>query len=463
MKSCVPHRRIQLRTLWSFFLIVVLFGCSAIGQATATNSCAALQEREEAGSEFVFNVFDQLKKDFYDPDSLKPVELFNASLDGLAKHLKSKNLNFSPEKIPADSDYPAVKAKFAAEFGKAGKLAAGIVLEKHELAFTAAHMLLAAVGDSHTSFIEPKLWDTEKKETSGAAMFSGISVSLRKLEDNFFCCDWVFPDGPADKAGVKRFDRIVLVNGEPAGNDTAKLAERIRGLRGTEVKLTIERNNERKEFSIKRGDIIQPSTSETVIKDGSHSFGYLHIYSFMLENSWKETLRHAMFKEGVDKVGGFIIDLRGNPGGYLHVLEKILQVFLEAGTKCFVTKNTSGESEFIVPIGPMTRLPLVVLVDESSASASEIMSGVLQEQGRAVIVGKKTAGAVSVGQRVELPFESAMSVAVYQFFTAKGKKLEKEGVTPDVAVENTKDDITKGRDVQLERAVETLKEKVKKE
>lgn len=436
--------------LFAGLVVVSESGLSRVHQAAP---------QEQTGAEFVFEAHKQLVKNFYAPAELKAPKLFNAGLEGIEKLLKSKGVDFTAYRIAEDESDEDARLQFGGEFSRAARIAKEkeAQLEQHAFAFTATEGMLESVGDSHTGFFPPKQWAEEKKQRSGEVVFAGIGVRIKKLEDNLFYFDAVFPEGPAAKAGVERFDRLTAVDGQPAGNDLVKIVERIRGEKGKEVELEIARKGEPRKFKFKRDDISMPSTDMRVVKVGDDAFGHLTVYSFLPLHVTLETLRHVTVTGGEKKLKGFVIDLRGNGGGYIHILKRMLGIFLEADTECYTLKCASGDEPYKVFIGPVTRKPVVVLVDDGSASASEIFSGVLQEQKRAKVVGKKTAGAVSVAKTVELPHDAAMGVTVCQFFTAAGKKLEKEGVTPDVVVELTKDDILNGRDAQLNKAIEILK------
>ena len=145
------------------------------------------------------------------------------------------------------------------------------------------------------------------------------------------------------------------------------------------------------------------------------------------------------------------------------VLKMALDMFLEKGTPLFIIKDKSGQTIYWSEGQPLTRLATVVLIDDNSSSASEVAASALQENNRATIVGKKSSGAVGAGRNFELSHEAAMLVTTAQVFTSQGKKLEKEGVTPDVIVELKKEDVAQGKDGQLEKAIEVLKERIFKE
>lgn len=407
-------------------------------------------------------VYDQLKTNFYNPAKLNPATLFNSSLDGLSKYLKEKKVDFSPGKVAAGADEATSESVFTVEFEKAEKLASGVKLEPHELAFVASGWLLEAVDDSHTLFIDPKSLAEEKKRNSGQAMFAGIGVKIRRAEDGLFYCWEVLPDTPADKIGLKRFDRIIAVDGITVPAEIDYLVGLLRGEKCSEVVVTVLRNGKRLDFAVERDDIPSLVSRKELITSGKQHFGYLHLYTFAREEAFWVILNFVANSEIADNVDGYIIDLRNNLGGKLGVLEQIFYIFLNEGRDCYVVQNAKRRDTYTNPAGPLTNLPVVVLVNEGSASASEIFAAVMKEQGRAVVVGEKTAGAVNVSQNRLLPYGAAMQIAVDQFFTSGGAVLEKFGVRPDIWVEQTTKDFADARDAQLEKAIEVLKIQTKK-
>ncbi len=453
------RRLVKFRAFAAIAFVIILFGypVACNGQRPDVSQ---LQPKTEA--QFVFIVYGELKANFYNPANLDPAILFNSSLDGLAKYLKEKKVNFSPVKITAGADEATAKTVFETEFGKAENLASGIKLEPHELAFVASGWLLEVVDDSHTGFVSPKRWAESQKQISGKPMFAGIGATIKRTEDGFFYCINLFPGAPAEKAGLKRFDRIIAVDGISVPSETDDLIGLIRGEKCSEVVVTVLRNGKRMDFTVERNDIVVLISQEELITSGAQHFGYLHLYTFMRDEALGATLSLVVSGEGINKVDGYIVDLRNNSGGKLGVLEQILAIFLDGGKDCFVIQDAKHRETYTNPLGPLTDLPIVVLVNEGSASASEIFAAVMKEQGRAIVVGEKTAGAVSVSQNRLLPYGAAMQIAIAQFLTVKGTVLEKFGVRPDIRVEETAKDFAAARDAQLEKAIEVLKIQTKK-
>lgn len=415
---------------------------------------------EEAGSDFVTYIYEKLTDRFYDPSKLDKRKLFNAGLDGVAELLETKDLEFVPEKIPNDADPASAKAHFKREFERAQKLVKEkqITLAKSQLAFAAAEALLEAVGDSHTRFITAEDWAEERKMERGQSGYAGINVTVAKLEDGYFYIKDIFANGPASMAGLRRFDRIVMVDGQEAGNDIGKLIDRIRGPPASIVVILVERYGQKLEFKVKRAHIFVPVLESRVEEFDGRKISILTLRGFELSiTNHARHLGEAIIAEDRD---GVIIDLRGNPGGLLLVLDYMVNLFLEENLHIYTLKDQDQELVYRTEKPQASKLPMVVLIDEGSASASEIFSAILQEQGRATIVGEKSAGAVSVGRRMYLAHGAGMMVTVQQFFTAKGKPLEKNGVIPDERLELTREDIKRGRDAQMEKALEVLKKKI---
>lgn len=144
------------------------------------------------------------------------------------------------------------------------------------------------------------------------------------------------------------------------------------------------------------------------------------------------------------------------------VLDSLLELFLKNDTPTYILKGRGGQNKHFTKSPPATKAPLVILINEDSASAAEIFAAVLQENGRAEVVGAKSGGQVSVGMEIPLPYEAAILVTINEIFTAKNKKLEKVGVAPNAVVEFTRDDIVQAKDRQLEKALKVLKEKAGK-
>lgn len=408
--------------------------------------------------EFVAETHHQLLQEYVDPDSLDHPKLFNAALEKAAEVLKNEKIDFVYKKIADKTPLARAQDQFREQFSEALRLAnKAKSLKENELIFAAAAALLAAVGDSHTYFISPEGYQEYLKRRSGKAVYSGIGARIKKLEDNFFYLERVFPGGPAMEVGLERFDRIIAIDGKPVPPTAKEISSLVRGEKGTEVGLTIERNGSARTIKLKRDGITLPPTEYRIVRDNENSYGYILIYSFEWIATEMEVYSNiADLKRSGAK--GIIIDLRGNPGGNILSLNSTLALFLPSGTATFSLRGKDGVRNYQTKSSPLTDLPVVVLVDEESGSAAEVFAAVMQEWARATIVGKKSAGAVNAGIVFPLSRGAAAMITVDHLATAKGRVLENNGVNPDIVVELMKDDIQKAKDAQLEKAIEKLKQ-----
>lgn len=436
---------------WRFAFLALILSAGAWQQPNL-NALDLAQDDEDA--KFVFEVSDVLGNEFYDPAILNYPKFYNAALEQIAGELKKQNIEFKSDKINDKTALKDCKDHFAHEFGRAKNLVKGKKeFANHQLAFAAADGFLTAVDDSHTYFLDP-----EQYQSSEGGVYSGIGALLKKLEDNFYYLGRIYPNSPAEKTGLKRFDRLLEVDGRAIPNDASQIAKQIRGLGDTEVEITVERKGERLKFKIKRGTIMTPVFHGELIKTDDKILAYMQLEGFRIGASGE--LRRFILKAQKEGAKGFLLDLRGNPGGYLFEVDAVLEIFLKKDTPTYILKDKNSTEKRKTRSDPISESALVVLIDDDSGSGSEVCAALLQENGRATIVGEKSRGSVSVGQSYRLSFGAGMTVTVNQFFTAKGKKLEKEGVHPDIEIKFKKEDIFNARDAQLDRAIKVLKEKI---
>lgn len=389
-------------------------GLSTGSQCRADSRFAYSNSGSSDRSRFRFTeVYATLEKNFYNKTLDSPA-LLNASLDGLAKWLEAgPKVKFSPEKIIPGTDAKVSQAIFKAEFGKAEVAARAVKFdERHTLAFVASSALLYAVGDSHTGFMDPKAWEYFQRENFGKTLFAGIGALVRRTEDGLFYLSEVYPDTPADKAGLERFDRILAVDGISVPAELDYAVSMLRGDKCTEVNIAVLRKGKKLDFKVERNDITLPVAREGIIAIDGKRFSYLHLYSFSTPAAFHRTLEHVV-NMAMDKgVAGHIIDLRDNPGGRLDVLDAIFEIFLVSNRQCYFVQDEKGRYMHTTSRGQVDNLPVVVLVNEGSGSASEVFAAVMMEQGRAVTIGARTAGAVSVANQFELSYGSGMMVAI---------------------------------------------------
>lgn len=314
--------------------------------------------------------------------------------------------------------------------------------------------LASSLGDPYTTFFPP----AESKIFQGAIAgnFEGIGLEVA-LKDNILTAVAPLKGSPAEKAGLKPADKILQINGTTTTNiSVEKAVELIRGKKGTTVTLTILREGKEEPFDVKvMRDVIDLPTLETETRpDGIF---VIRLYSFTATSP--DLFRDALRKFYSSHSDKLIIDLRGNPGGYLEAAVDMASWFLPAG-KVVVSedfgKNGAPEIYRSKGYNVFPHVHMVILVDNGSASASEIFAGAMQEHGIAKLVGTKTFGKGSVQELVPITSETSLKVTVARWLTPNGISISEGGLKPDFDVKITQDDITKKTDPQLNKAVELL-------
>lgn len=320
-------------------------------------------------------------------------------------------------------------------------------LDTTKLIDGAARGMTAAAGDQYTVFMDAKEAEQFRKELSGQISGIGCEIGVRSNQATVLR---VIPGSPAERAGLKAGDIFVSVNGDSVeGKSSSDVASKVRGEAGTSVKLQMSRNGAPVEFTITREQVSDPSVRWTV----SDGVGIMTLSRFDEDAaSLAEQAAKEFTQQGVKSV---IVDVRGNGGGYLEAAKSIAGLWLDkqvvvtekSGGKVLDTVYSSG-----TPI--LKGMKTIVLVNESSASASEILAGALQEYGVATLVGQKTFGKGTVQQVLDLPEGRLLKITIARWYTPKGKNITEEGISPSVSVELTADDMNAGRDPQLEKAKE---------
>jgi carboxyl-terminal processing protease len=315
--------------------------------------------------------------------------------------------------------------------------------------------LVAAIGDPYTMYMTPVQNTNFRDALSGH--LEGIGAELSQ-EQGAITVVSPLKGSPAQRAGLLPKDVIVEVDGKDiSGQNLNDVVSKIRGARGTKVTLTVVREgaNDFLHFTIVRESITVPSTEYEVKKTGSGSVGYLAINQFGDEtmNEVRTILKDVKPAE----LKGLIIDLRYNGGGYLDGAVDLVSMFVKEG-RVVTVAGRDGESQghFVSGETILPDIPLVILQNEASASASEITAGALQDNKRATIVGTVSFGKGTVQEVVELPGGSSLKVTIAHWLTPSGINLSKQGVKPDLEVETTREDFAAGRDPQLQTALEWL-------
>jgi len=328
------------------------------------------------------------------------------------------------------------------------------VITDQEDAYVAIATMIDSLGDVYTKFLTPKEYKEESENIQGSLKGIGVQIGVR---DGKLLVIAPLEDTPGEKAGLKSEDEILEIDGiSTKGITVEAAADKIRGPEGTTVTLLIKRKNESpKTFTIQRANIELKSVSIKAPKIGKvdENLGYIRLSSFISRNAAKE------FQDALNKLNdkdGLIIDLRSNPGGLLTNAIYIADMLLSSKT-IVSTVDRDGYKETQNSLAHvLTNQPIVVLIDGGSASASEILSGALKDNDRAVIVGKKSFGKGLVQEINKLPDGSAMHITIQKYLTPNGTDIHKKGITPDYEVEITEEDVKANKDPQLEKACEIL-------
>lgn len=289
--------------------------------------------------------------------------------------------------------------------------------------------------DPHTNYMPAEVFKEFESETSGE--FAGLGIEM-SIQNGVLTIISPIEDTPAWIAGVKPGDKVIAIDGKSTkGLSLVEASQLIKGKNGTKVVLKIirEKNNEPLDISITRGQIKIKSVKYTDLEDG---FAYVRITSF-IENTAKD-LEKALEKhlDKSKKFEGLIIDLRKNPGGLLDQAIKVSDMFLKEGVIVSTIGRNKAEKEVTSATkkGKYKDFPLIILVNEYSASASEIVSGALQDNKRALIVGERTFGKGSVQSIVKLPDGSGLKLTVARYYTPSGVSIQAEGIKPDIEIED---------------------------
>ena len=330
-------------------------------------------------------------------------------------------------------------------------------LDEQKMVYGAARGLVDSLGDPHTNFFPPV--EAKKFEEDIKGEFGGIGAEIG-IRNNQLVIVAPLKDSPAEHAGLKAADQILKINGEDtAGININEAVTKIRGPIGTPVKLLIFRDEwkEPKEITITRATIRPPIAKTEILPGG---IAHISLYSFS-ENS-----ASAFYKEAIGALTAgaqdIVLDLRNNPGGYLESAVDIAGMFLERGSLVVSEKSRAGVERLHRAEGNelLKDIPVVILVNEGSASASEILAGALRDDRDIKLVGEKTYGKGSVQELKTLSGGATLKLTIAHWFTPKGAAIEKDGLTPDVEAKLTDADIAAKKDTQLDKAVETLKKEL---
>lgn len=314
------------------------------------------------------------------------------------------------------------------------------------------------LGDEYTEYIPADEMKDYTENITGN--FVGIGIYMIADKDSGrVVVYYPIPESPAEKAGIKAGDQIISVDGtEYTADDFDNIADYIKGEEGSSVKLVIDRNGEKLEFEITREKI---NTNPITIEMLEDNIGYLKLPSFDEDTAkdFEEKVKELQ-SEGAKSL---IIDLRNNGGGIVNEATDIADMLLDKGQTIISTVDKDNKTEVTYSKkDPTFTMPVVVLANENSASASEILSCSLQDNGRAKIIGTKTYGKGIIQTLLSLADGSGLKITTEEYYTPKGSTIHKVGITPDEEVElpdtvKSIYSVTKDEDTQLKKAIETLK------
>lgn len=341
-------------------------------------------------------------------------------------------------------------------------------LDEEQMFYGAIKGMVAAAGDPYTVFLPPKANEQVMEDLNGA--FEGVGIQLGFNKDKRLVVVAPLKGMPAEAAGIKAGDLILHLKDEQKGLDEDTLdmslpeaVEKIRGAKGSQITLTLfhEGDTETYEATITRGTIVVPSVSVELVNSQAEKdeqnpeFAHLKLMRFgdLTAQQWDESI--AKIQNQNSRVKGIILDLRGNPGGYLKGSVNLASEFLASGV-IVKQENYLGQTETysVNRRGRLLETPVVVLIDKGSASASEILAGALRDHSRAKLVGETSFGKGTIQESEEVNGGSALHITTAKWLTPNGIWVNEAGLEPDWVIEDNPE--TKDKDEQLEKAIEIL-------
>ncbi len=330
--------------------------------------------------------------------------------------------------------------------------------KEREETYVAIQKMLASLNDPFTRLLKPVQYRSLQVNTSGELTGVGLQIALDSETKQL---EVITPiaGSPAEKAGIRPHDRILRINTTLTAELTLdEAAARMRGPAGTPVTLTIQREGEDStEIQVVRSRIeLNPVYAALDSQNSNVPIGYIRLAQFSANAPME--LAHAIKRLESDGAKAYILDLRNNPGGLLQAGIKIARLWLDEGTIVYTVNRQGIVGSFEATESALTQAPLVVLVNQGTASASEILAGALQENRRAFIVGEKTFGKGLIQSLFDLSDGSGLAVTVAKYETPKHRDIHKVGITPDrvVPLQLTLGAVKTTTDTQYQAAVELL-------
>ena len=288
--------------------------------------------------------------------------------------------------------------------------------------------MFSGLGDIYSQYYTKEEFESLKEQTSGSFVGIGVYISPTS-DDDYITIIAPIEGSPAEKGGIKAGDKIIKVDDQNVyANDSDKAISMIKGKAGTEVKLTLKRGEEELDLKIKREEIISKSVDSKVLEDG---IGYIKITSFN-ENTYKE-FTEALSNLKKQNIKGLALDLRNNPGGLLDICSEIADDLIGEGTIVY-TKDNKGDKEYIKSDSNKLGLPIAVLVNEGSASASEILTAAIVDNNEGIAIGTTTFGKGLVQSVRELKDGTGYKLTTAQYFTPNDNYIHGKGIEPKICL-----------------------------
>lgn len=401
--------------------------------------------------------YDKLRSDFYKKTEAQSI--VDGARSELTHELQTAGIKHPLPPIFASANTSRTAQAVGHEVDLAARLAHGKV-SAHLLAYSAIRGMMNSVHDKYTVFLTPKEYAALNQGLNGGS-FAGTGIVIQQdSQTKYIDVSNVVPNGPADKAGIQQDDVIMAINGlSTKGLTLQQASSHLRGKAGTKVQLTIERDGKQlpQPISITRAVIQELSVYEKMLPN---KIGYVDLTVFGRDTG--SELTQALDRLQQEGARAIVMDLRDNGGGYLDAALDVSSKFIASGPIVSVESRASNVTTYEAENTAIPPLPLAVLVNGHTASASEITSGAIQDSGVGTIIGTKTFGKGVVQEILPLPDGSAIKITDARYLTPHNRNINHLGITPDIVVDENKgarfgDPVD---DSQLARALQFLNDKI---
>jgi carboxyl-terminal processing protease len=451
-----PSRLLGLRLFAAAAAAAMMLAGAQLPSAGSTAATAPAGISALDATEIQFS-YEKLRADFY--RKTDPQSIVEGARGELQRELHAAGVQATLPPIFADENASKTAKAVGHEVDVAARLARG-KRTSHLLAYAAISGMLNSVHDKYTVFLTPKEYAQLNEGLDGGS-FAGTGIVIQ-VDDNTKYIDVsnVVPDGPADKAGVQQDDTIIAIDGQSTKNLTLQQASsHLRGKAGTAVQLTIVRDGKPlpSPISVTRAQIHELSVYEKMLPN---KIGYVELTVFGRDTGAE--LARALDRLQTNGARAIIMDLRDNGGGYLEAALDVSSKFIASGPIVSVESRASNVTTYEAEDTAIPPMPLAVLVNGHTASASEITSGAIQDSGVGTIIGTRTFGKGVVQEILPMPDGSAIKITDARYLTPHNRDINHLGITPDIVVDENKSARygDPARDTQLTRALQFISDKI---